>query len=122
MSRKASFLQKTFSFFEVNLAQIALIFQRMAASGGGKKVLLSEVQIRKLLAQREPFLLVHRVIENVIGEIVTTVARQNDRLEAPSRLHVLEGLGQTSALLIKQVRHRVQKLRFPQDLLNVHHI
>lgn len=70
---------------------------------GARKILLSERQIKKVLAHREPFLLVHHAIENVIGEKVTTVARQNDDLTIPSRLQILEGLGQTSALLIKQM-------------------
>lgn len=82
------------------------------------KVLLSERQIKKLLAHREPFLLVHHAIENVIGERVTAVARQNDSLAVPSRLHMLEGLGQTSALLIKQVRLGLSQFGFLLDLMN----
>lgn len=66
-------------------------------------MLLTGIQIKKLLAHREPFLLVRHAVENKIGHVATTVARQNDRLEIPSRIHMLEGLGQTSALLIKQV-------------------
>lgn len=68
------------------------------------KVGLSGMQIKRLIAHREPFLLLSYAVENVIGKRVTAVARQNDKLTLPSRLHMLEGLGQTSALLIRQVR------------------
>lgn len=75
----------------------------MATKNVGRMV-LTEAQIKKLIAHREPFLLVRHAVENRIGVVTTTVARQNDHLDIPSRLHMLEGLGQTSALLIKQVR------------------
>lgn len=69
------------------------------------RIVLSGSQIKKLIAHREPFLLLRHATENVIGKRVTAVARQNDSLIVPSRLHLLEGLGQASALLIRQVRH-----------------
>jgi len=65
---------------------------------------LREVDIKRLLAHREPFLLVHHAIENIIGKRVTTVSRQGIANVRPNSLQILEGLGQTSALLLRQVR------------------
>lgn len=62
---------------------------------------LSGHDIRRLIAHRKPFLFLDYATENVIGEHV--VAVQNVK-SPPSRLHVLEGLGQASALVIRQVR------------------
>lgn len=67
------------------------------------RILLSESQVKKLIAHREPFLFVRHAVENKIGERITVVARQNDELNVPTSLHMLEGMGQTSALLIRQV-------------------
>lgn len=66
-------------------------------------VALCETQVKKLLAHREPFLFIRHVIKNDIGKSITAVALQDTRLNIPEQLHLLEGLGQASALLIRQV-------------------
>lgn len=69
-----------------------------------RRILLSERDIKRLIAHREPFLLIRNAIENEIGKRVTATARQPLSDTTPTQLQLLEGMGQASALLIRQVR------------------
>lgn len=66
-------------------------------------VVLTGRQIRALIAHREPFLFVSHAIHNRVGSSITTAAKLGPESVLPVYLQLLEGLGQTSALLIRQV-------------------
>jgi hypothetical protein len=68
---------------------------------------LCRPQILSLLAHREPFLFLDYAKDNVAGESVIGIMRiAGDARGAvpPNRSTLLEGLGQASALVIRQVR------------------
>lgn len=68
------------------------------------KIVLSEAQIKNLILHREPFLFVQHAIQNEIGKSITTLARITPGTLLSTQMQMLEGLGQTSALLLRQVR------------------
>lgn len=72
------------------------------AGRASSRIALSEERVKKLIAHREPFLLIRHAIENVIGGHVVAVARQNAKLEVPMPFLLLEGMAQTGAVLIRQ--------------------
>lgn len=67
-------------------------------------IILSEAQIKNLIPHREPFLFVRHAIQNEIGKSITTVARMTPGIMLSTQMQMMEGLGQTSALLLRQVR------------------
>lgn len=75
----------------------------MASKAAGR-IVLNEAQIKSLIAHREPFLFIQHAIDNDIGKSITTVAQLRPGQILSHQMQVLEGLGQTSALLLRQVR------------------
>lgn len=69
----------------------------------GKAIALSAIDLRKLLAHREPYLLVSHAIDNILGKSITVVASQTSNNFFPHQLQILEALGQASAVLIRQM-------------------
>lgn len=66
-------------------------------------VKLSENQIKRLISHREPFLLLGQAVTNDVGDVVRVVSRQKLPHALNNRMHLVEGLGQATALLIRQV-------------------
>lgn len=64
---------------------------------------LTGLQIKALIAHREPFLFVSHAVRNNVGSSITVVPKFAPERILPMYLQLLEGLGQTSALLIRQV-------------------
>lgn len=68
-----------------------------------RRVVLNEEAVLKLLPHRKPFLFVGHAVENTIGKTISAVAKLTDHAMLSRELQILEGMGQTSALIILQV-------------------
>jgi hypothetical protein len=81
---------------------------------------LCRSQILRLLAHRKPFLFLDYAKDNVAGESVIGVMRIAGGARGavlPNRSTVLEGLGQASALVIRQVQLWIRTLDRPLHCL-----
>lgn len=77
-------------------------------------IVLTEAQVKSLLAHRHRYLFVRHAIHNDIGKSITTVPQFPSHHFLPPNLQILEALGQTSALLIRQVwkQHNKNSLHY----------
>ena len=83
-----------------------------------RRIALSEEAVLKLLPHRKPFLFVGHAVENTIGKTISAVAKLTDNPMLSKELQILEGMGQTSALVILQVRSQCATSCLPLVLLN----